>query len=155
MSDTLLVKHITPEKGVDEGWYPPVKPALNGDAGLDLHYAGEKTVRLEKGRAVTLPCGIAVKIPVDHFGLIKARSSTFMKHGLFVVDGVIDSGYTGELFINVWHPGLVNFSDTVEILPRQRLAQLIIIPFKGCNIVFTNSLPATARGSNGFGSTGV
>ena len=71
------------------------------------------------------------------------------KHGI-LTDGVIDSGYTGEVKVT-----LINCGDTpVLIHPGDRIAQLVILPLAMCDLEPVEELPETPRGGNGFGSTG-
>jgi len=126
-----------------------------------------------------VPCGLAVKIPGAAWGNIKPRSSTGWKRHLVVYEGVIDSGFTGPLFVLVKNPN----AETVRIHEFEKLAQLILIPKflvweaqedlsfgKGADkhelikktplagypieIVSVDELPKTERSTDGFGSTG-
>jgi dUTP pyrophosphatase len=95
--------------------------------------------------------GLRVKVPEDSWANIKSRSSTGWKKGLNVFEGVIDSGYTGPLFVLVFNPN----SEPVRIHEGDRIAQLIIIPkYPLTSIVKTGDLPNTERGDSGFGSSG-
>jgi dUTP pyrophosphatase len=153
----------------------PFRQAMPGDAGYDLYYAppighaelpagtkwAEDNIVLNPNTYKLIPTGVSVKIPDGYVGLVCGRSSTFGKRGLFVVEGRIDSGYTGELFAKVWHPGL--WGDAFQrhhgqavIKPWERFAQLIVIPYAHpCTVRVVAELPRTERGDKGFGSTGV
>lgn len=147
----------------------PFKHQMPGDAGYDLGFAPEADfgdrrfadpIMLDPNTYKLVPTGVYVKIPDGYFGLLCGRSSTFGKRGLFVVESRIDAGYTGELFTKVWHPALwggdfQQHHGRAEIRPWERFAQLLVIPFADpCEVEEVNELPETARGSNGFGSTG-
>lgn len=154
-STTLQVKYDNPR--VLE--VTPLRPAKYGDAGLDLCFSSPdlSPILVHRGDSVAVPAGVSVKIPDNYFGLITARSSTFSKFGLMVVQGIIDSGYTGPLFTNVYFPGVKNRDvNFVTVRPYQRLAQLIIIPASvtRMDIEKVDQLPITERGEDGFGSTG-
>lgn len=153
----LLIKYHTDEIREKAS----LKPAKRGDAGMDLYNASNDKILVPRGGSVLVAAGISVKIPEGFFGLIKARSSTFMKRGLFVVDGVIDSGYTGPLYTVVWNPGLIlpngkMSADSlhIEIEPWERVSQLVLIPHHSNLSITVRELPSTDRGQTGFGSTG-
>ena len=85
--------------------------------------------------------------------LVFARSGLGVKHGIALSNGVgvIDSDYRGELRV-----GLTNFSRTpYTIAPGDRIAQLAVVPVVQVRPVPVLDLDETARGSGGFGSTGV
>ena len=57
---------------------------------------------------------------------------------------------TGEIAVTIF-----NFSnEKVTILPNERIAQLVILPFLEAEFDFAEELPDTERGEGGFGSTG-
>ncbi len=99
----------------------------------------------------SFPSGIYVKLPDDAWGSIKTRSSTAWKRSLEVFEAVIDSGYTGQLGCLVYNPHDVG----VWVADGERLAQLVICPkYQLRAISLVQTLPQTARGETGFGSTG-
>lgn len=126
--------------------------AIAGDAGFDLFNATDETLTLAPYQSIQVNAGIRIKIPDGYCGLVRARSSTFFKKKLFVVGGLIDSGYTGPIFAFVWHPNLMHIDRPVLIKPWESLAQLIIVPTPELNVV-EGTMPHTERGENGFGST--
>ncbi len=116
------------------------------DAGWDLESAEDVVVEA-KGFASMIKTGVRVAIPDGYFGLIKERSSMAAK-GIFVMGGVIDSGYRGEIMVNLGNIGGYDY----EIKSGDRIAQLIILP---CSAVMVKGeLPDSERGEDGFGSTG-
>lgn len=126
--------------------------AKEGDAGLDLCYYGSEPLSVAPGEHIDVPSGIRIKMPDGYVGLIRCRSSTFSKRGLFVVHNTIDSGYTGPLFTTIWNPGLKG-SDPKIIQPWDRISQLILVPYLTAKIIRVSELPKTQRGETGFGST--
>jgi len=124
------------------------------DAGFDLyvHLESEPSfVGILPGQAVRVPCGVAVEPPAGWWSWIVGRSSTF-ERGLLVNQGIIDPGFRGELFAVVR-----NVSDhVVRVNHGERLAQLIPIPlFPPDGIIQrAEQLSESARGTNGFGSSG-
>lgn len=122
------------------------------DAGYDL-YACADVVIPARGQAM-VPTGVKVDIPFGMWAQITGRSSTLQKLNLMVAPtaGVIDEGYTGELFAPV-----VSISDEdVYVTTGQRLAQLILHNAPGQDYrPAWGTVRAKERGSNGFGSTGA
>lgn len=92
-------------------------PAYDGEsAGIDLYNAGG-TVSIRpvansyivlsnnhETAALQIPTGIKISVPKGYVALIKERGS-ISKTPLKIRAGVIDSGYTGEVFINCVNVG--------------------------------------------------
>lgn len=78
-------------------------PAYNGEsAGLDLYNVSDEIVikpTFDANERVLIPTGIRVIIPQGYVGLVQERGSV-TKSPLKVRAGVIDCGYTGEVFVN-------------------------------------------------------
>lgn len=121
------------------------------DAGYDL-YAVESVTVPARGQ-VSVSCGVAADIPDGLWAQITGRSSTLKKYSLMVAPttGVIDEGYTGELFAPV-----VSLNDEdVKIDAGQRIAQFILHEAPGQRYRPTWGVCRVKdRGANGFGSTG-
>ena len=83
-------------------------------AGLDLYNSGcdviIKPSIAKENNSVFIKSGIHLIVPVGYVALVQERGS-IIKTSLKVRAGVIDSGYTGEVFIN-----LVNFSNEEKII---------------------------------------
>ncbi len=122
--------------------------AYGTDAGFDL-FTSKRTV-LEPGKSTYVPTGVAADIPDGYWGMITARSSTKFRLGLDVTVGVIDEGYSGELFASVFNP----HSEPVVIEEGDRLVQLIFVPTAGSGEATWGRVRTKPRGSNGFGSSG-
>lgn len=130
-------QELLPSRGYDD------------DAGLDLYVSRDCVIGPHEFYDV--PCGVKVDIPAGHWGLIAGRSSTLRKRGLLVNPGVIDAGWTGELFA-----GVQNLTgEEIEVDAGDRLAQFILL---GACVVGREPcwgrVPQKARGESGFGSTG-
>jgi dUTP pyrophosphatase len=133
---------------VGEGGLVPTR-AYPGDAGDDL-YTSCRTVILPHSNE-NIPTGIRVKLPEGYYGRIVGRSSTIERYGLEVLEGIIDNGYTGELFIRV-----INIKDSVVTVAKNaRLAQFIVAPITNTTYSVVDELPETERSTNGFGSSGA
>src|ERR1044071_3193861 len=120
-------------------------------AGFDL--AASQDVRLAPGQIALVPTGLVIEVPAGHFLAIIARSSTPLKRGLMVANGVgvVDSDYCGpkdEIKIEVY-----NFTaKPVAVKRGDRLAQGVIVPFVRAEWTETDAPSAATRG--GFGATG-
>lgn len=129
----------------------PVR-ATSGSAGLDLSACIDAPMTLAPGQRALIPTGLAAAIPAGTAGMIYARSSLGVKHGIALSNGVgvIDSDYRGEISV-----GLCNFSsEPYTIQPGERIAQLVFHPVLLLPVEEADSLDETARGAGGFGSTG-
>jgi dUTP diphosphatase len=119
-------------------------------AGFDL--AASMDMTIEPGAVALVPTGLVIAVPKDHFLGIFARSSTPLKRGLMVANGVgvVDADYCGpadEIKIQV-----LNFTQApVHVRRGDRLAQGVILPFVRAE--FHEEQPAAAS-RGGFGSTG-
>lgn len=123
-----------------------------GAAGFDLAAAADITVAA--GGVALVPTGLVIEVPPGMFLGIFARSSTPLKRGLMVANGVgvIDSDYCGpddEIKIAV-----MNFTGTAVAIRRgDRIAQGILLAAPGVTWVEAEELRRESRG--GFGGTGV
>lgn len=122
-----------------------------GDAGLDL-YASEQ-VTVHAGQTALVKTGIAIELDPGTVGYVCSRSGLALKNSVFVLNapGVVDSSYRGEVGVilhNASHgPYQVNAGD--------RIAQLVVQSVLHPVLDIVDSLEATQRGANGFGSSGV
>ena len=65
--------------------------------------------------------------------------------------GTIDADYRGEIKVILINLG----QDAFIVEPKARIAQLIVAPVTRILWSPTETLPETARGDGGFGSTGM
>lgn len=121
----LVLRHL----GIDPDNYGT---AYDGEsAGLDLYYIGEKVTIPGRNKwvafgekPVVLSTGVRVQIPKGYVGLVKERSS-IVRSGLSARAGVIDPGFTGEVFVSLMNLGERDTSiETGAKLP----VQLIVTP---------------------------
>lgn len=127
--------------------------ATEGAAALDLMAALAAPVTLAPlGRAL-IPTGIALALPEGYEAQVRPRSGLALKQGITVLNapGTIDCDYRGEVGVI-----LVNLSDApVTIARGDRVAQLVLARVARVDWRECRELPETARGSGGFGSTGI
>lgn len=131
----------------------PLQPPLrstDGAAGYDL--ASAVTETLASGQQKLIPTGWQVAIPPGHVGLIRSRSGWAVKRNIHSRAGVIDEDYRGELQVLLHNDA----AEPREVLRGNRIAQLLIIPVATPDVVeVVEFQDTTARGDNGFGSTGA
>jgi dUTP pyrophosphatase len=122
----------------------------DGAAGFDLSARVEVTIA--PGQVALIPTGLVIEVPTGHFLGVFARSSTPLKRGLMVANGVgvVDSDYCGptdEIKVQV-----LNFTNApVTVGQGERVAQGIILPLVRATWM-ESAIDRTPRG--GFGSTG-
>ena len=124
--------------------------AYDGDAGLDL--AACERVELGPGERALVPTGLAVAIPQGHAGFVQPRSGLATRHGVSIVNtpGLVDSGYRGELLVNLLN---TDRSESFVVEPGMRIAQLVVLPVPDIELVEVDELPESERGVRGFGSS--
>jgi dUTP pyrophosphatase len=122
-----------------------------GDAGLDLCVC--EAAHLGPGERWSVGTGVAVEIPDGHAGLVLPRSGLARDHGIALVNapGLIDAGYRGEIRVLLLN---TDPAETFRVEPGDRIAQLVITPVSEVEPVEVQALAETARGSDGFGSSG-
>ena len=121
-------------------------------AGYDLYACIDEQIEIKPFETVKIPTGISLEFPPNVVALIFARSGLSCKNGIAPANkvGVCDSDYRGEYIVF-----LHNHSEiSVTINKKDRIAQLILMPFYAINFIEAENLTETNRGENGFGSTG-
>lgn len=151
----------------------------NTDAGFDI-YAAE-TVILEPQEKSLIRTDIAVNIPKGYVGLLTSRSGVSSKTHLVIETGKIDAGFHGNMKINIKNdsqalpvnyvadyymdvkgnevpssPPVMEYKrDTYVINKGDKLAQLVIVPIITPELQQVEEFTSeSARGENGFGSSG-
>ncbi len=120
----------------------------DGDAGFDVCAAED--CMLAPAVQTSVPTGLAFAIPHEYVALVWDRSGMAIKHGIKTLGGVIDAGFRGEVRI-----GLINLTDApYEIRKGDRIAQVLIQKVEYPTFEEVDTLDETARGAQGFGSTG-
>lgn len=145
MSDAIELPIVGPAEQIPEY-------ARAGDAGADLRSA--EALVLGPGERALVSTGIRFALPEGYAAFVVPRSGLAVRHGISIVNapGTIDAGYRGEVKVP-----LINLDPTesFEIAPGDRIAQLIVMPVTRAQFVATEQLDETERGESGFGSTGV
>ena len=127
------------------------------DAGLDIYAHLSETVQVGPGENKMIPTGLRFGIPHGYMLQVCNRSSMGAKRSLVVGAHIIDSGYDGEVFIDLHNIG----SETQTIATGDKIAQLVLVPvvhFRprksiGQNLYQNQGLTISSRGGGALGST--
>ena len=122
--------------------------ATKASAGLDI--ATYQDIQIPPGALIKASTGISVALPTNTCGRLLPRSGNTVKKQVDVKAGVIDADYTGELQVL-----LHNFGEqTQHFQAGDNIAQLVIESINmSTPTAWTDNIPQTERGSNGFGSS--
>ena len=141
--------------------FPPVR-ANPSDAGLDLrwcpHEESETALSISPGESVLVPTGCTFGIPHGYMMEIKNKSGVAYKRQLLVGACVVDSGYEGEVFVNLHNVG----SETQFLEPGDKVAQAVVVPVVHARFVASQTpdiydwypITISNRGTGALGSTG-
>jgi len=128
-------------------------PAYGTDEAAGFDLAAAHDVRVAPGQIALVRTGLVIEVPTGHFLGIFARSSTPLKRGLMIANGVgvIDPDYSGpndEVMVQV-----LNFTAAEVMLKRgDRLAQAVVLPAPRVTWEEVSEIRQATRG--GFGATG-
>ena len=151
MHHTLEIKVLDPRFG---GTWPLPAYATAASAGLDLRAALDEVLLLQPGDAALVPSGLAIHLGDPGLcAVILPRSGLGHKHGIVLGNGtgLIDADYQGPLLISIWNRGREAFT----MQPGDRIAQLVVLPIVRATLQVVDEFETSARGSGGFGHTGV
>ena len=129
------------------------QPATAQAAGLDLTAAMDHPITLDLGSIAAIPCGFAMALPAGFEAQIRPRSGLALRNGISIPNapGTIDADYRGEVKVPLINLG----RETFVVEPGMRIAQMVIAAVPSVQIVETDTLDETERGTGGFGSTGL
>ena len=148
--------------------YAEVRPGAHSptrghpsDAGLDVYYSptgGAVNIPIQPGEGSVIPTGLRFGVPHGYMLEVKNRSSVAAQRSLIVGACVIDSGYDGEVFIN-----LHNIGKQLQIIqPGEKIAQLVMIPVVAFRpventdgVLYDYPMTISDRGDGALGSTDV
>lgn len=145
---TLTLIRLPHGEGID---LPAYETA--GAAGMDIRAAVDAPLALAPGARCLVPTGFIFEIPQGFEMQLRPRSGLAFKHGITCLNtpGTIDSDYRGEVKVLLINLGEADF--TIE--RGMRIAQLIVAPVVQAAVTEARVTSETARGTGGFGSTGV
>ena len=138
--------------------HPPTR-GNPSDAGLDVYFSPKthEPVTIEPGQSVILPTGLKFGVPHGYMLEVKNRSSVASKRSLIVGACVVDSGYDGEVFVNLHNIG----TEPQVVEPHTKIAQVVMTPVVSFRALETQSsdlygwypITISDRGDGALGST--
>lgn len=147
----LAVKVLDPRIG---GEWPLPAYATAGSAGLDLRAALDAPLVLGPGATALVPSGLAIHIADPSLcAMVLPRSGLGHRHGIVLGNGtgLIDADYQGPLMVSLWNRS----GEAYRIEPGDRIAQLVLVPVVRATLQLVDTFEDSARGTGGFGHTGV
>ena len=127
------------------------------DAGLDIYAHLKEAIDIEAGQNKMISTGLKFGIPHGYMLQVCNRSSMGAKKSLVVGAHVIDSGYDGEVFIDLHNIG----NETQTINKADKIAQVVLVPvvhFRArkttpLNLYGGQDITISKRGTGALGST--
>jgi dUTP pyrophosphatase len=140
----VLIRRLDPGLPVPERAHP-------GDAGADLYAAAD--VELAPGQRAVVPTGVAIALPDGYAAFVHPRSGLAARHGVTIVNapGTVDAGYRGEIKVILLN---TDSGRPVRFQRGDRIAQLVVQRVERPVFHEVATLPGSARGEGGHGSTG-
>ncbi|GMV99345.1 MAG: deoxyuridine 5'-triphosphate nucleotidohydrolase [Candidatus Hydrogenedentota bacterium] len=122
-------------------------------AGMDLRAAVTEPLTLQPGERTLVPTGLRIALPEGYEAQVRPRSGLAIKFGISLLNspGTIDADYRGEIRVILANLGQEPFT----IRRGDRIAQMIVAPVTKVEWAQVETLSETARGTGGFGHTGV
>jgi dUTP pyrophosphatase len=127
---------------------------------LDVFYSPSdpniSVIKIEPGDNKTLPTGLSFGIPHGYMLQVCNRSSMGAKRSLVVGAHIVDSGYDGEVFIDLHNIG----TEAQFVEAGSKIAQLILVPVVNFRVIeakdgelYRDAITISSRGSGSLGST--
>ena len=140
-------------KVINRGRQPLPAYATSQSAGMDLRADIDEPIVLHPLERRLIKTGLFISLPEGYEAQVRPRSGLALKHGITVLNspGTIDADYRGEvcvLLINLSH-------DDFTINAGERIAQMVVARHEKGMFVEVDELDETARGTGGYGHTGV
>lgn len=140
-------------KVINRGRQPLPAYATPQSAGMDLRADIDEPVILHPLERRLIKTGLFISLPEGYEAQVRPRSGLALKHGITVLNspGTIDADYRGEvcvLLINLSH-------DDFVINAGERIAQMVVARHEKGMFIEVDELDETARGTGGYGHTGV
>lgn len=148
------------DAGMDVFWCPELNEEgklVKRTGGQPTHDMNDNKLAIFPGHSVVLETGLKFEVPHGYMLEVKNRSSVASKKSLIVGACVVDSGYSGEVFINLHNVG----GKEQTITEGDKIAQIVMIPVVKPDLIqveeeelYSNPKTISNRGEGGFGSTG-
>lgn len=138
---------------INNSTHPLPAYETSSSAGMDLRANLSETTILKPMERRLIRTGLSIELPIGYEAQIRPRSGLALKHGITILNtpGTIDADYRGEIMIL-----LINLSDqNFEISDGDRIAQMIVASHEQVHWMSVEQLTETARGTGGYGHTGL
>ena len=136
--------------------------ATDGSAAFDLYAltvnGSYHSSFVTDGYPVTCDTGIAFELPPGYGMFILSRSGKGFKHDTRLSNciGLLDFDYRGSAQVKlICDQDVTDDQMPFDVAPGDRIAQAVILPIPRVDFNVVEELTETARGTGGFGSTGV
>ena len=122
------------------------------DLGTDLDFPKDG-LYLRPMQRVLIKTGLHIELPENIEAQVRPRSGLALEYGISIVNtpGTIDEDYRGDIGVILINLG----NERVKIKQGDRIAQLVFHKVEKFNLQVIDKLSDTARGEDGFNSTGV
>lgn len=129
-----------------------VMPTRMSHAAACWDVRSSEELTIEPGEVGKVPTGLAFDIPAGWELVVRSRSG-LASRGIIVANspGTVDSDYTGELFVLLLNTG----DHSAIVFTGDRIAQITLAQTPSITFIEGEIIKLTARGENGFGSTGT
>lgn len=120
-----------------------------GDSGYDM--TSVEDIIIPAHGAAMVPVGLTLaSVPEGVWIRMESRSGLQFRHNITCFNGIIDNPYRGDMGVR-----LINNSDVdYQVKKGDRIAQIVLYPLIAAPAEWADEVEDTARGANGFGSTG-
>ena len=141
---TLKIKQLHPDA---------ILPTYGSEGAACFDLYGIEDAVIPPGAAATIRTGLAFEVPPGYVLMVYSRSGHGYKNCVRLANctGVVDSDYRGEVSARLMCDAGFGF----RVAKGDRIAQALIVPAPQWKLEFASVLSDTARGTNGFGSTGA
>jgi dUTP pyrophosphatase len=141
---TLKIQRLSPDATIPEYAHGP-----DEDAGMDLRCTADALLQPNVPQAV--PTGLAIELPPGYEAQIRPRSGLALKYAITLPNApaTIDPGYRGELKVILLNLG----REPYQVHKGDKIAQIVIARYEAVRWEEA-ALADSARGANGFGSSG-
>ena len=129
------------------------------DAGADVFWCPptRTNARMQPGDSRLFSTGLKIEVPTGYMLEVKNRSSMAAKKSLVVGACVVDSGYDGEVFVNLHNIG----TEPQVVEPHTKIAQVVMTPVVSFRALETQNpdlygwypITISDRGDGALGST--
>jgi dUTP pyrophosphatase len=127
--------------------------ATKMSAGFDLRANLDNIEILKPGERKLVGTGLFIALEPGYEAQVRPRSGLALKKGITVLNapGTVDADYRGEVGVILYNASNEDF----EIVPGERIAQMVIAKYERINWEKTDTLDETERGAGGFGHSGT